>query len=103
MPHIKFRAERREQVYVVREFVWLQMLNRGMKTGYRVSDAHTVHGNGVGGWRTYVRCSTDDLAKVDWRENSRRAKGGQMILTTSTLFGSSNIGRYSCGRSRPGE
>ena len=59
------------------------MLNRGMKTwGIAVSDAHTVHGNGVGGWRTYVRCSTDDPAKVDWREISRRAKGGQMILTT---------------------
>ena len=59
------------------------MLNRGLKTwGIAVSDAHTVYGNGVGGWRTYVRCSTDDPAKIDWREISRRAKGGQMILTT---------------------
>ena len=30
----------------------------------------------------HVRCSTDDPAKIDWREISRRAKGGQMILTT---------------------
>ena len=82
-PYKISRRASREQVYIVREFVWLQMLNRGMKTwGIAVSDAHTVHGNGVGGWRTYIRCSTDDPQKVDWREISRRAKGGQMILTT---------------------
>ncbi|NBQ01785.1 MAG: hypothetical protein EBU27_00850, partial [Opitutae bacterium] len=82
-PYKISRRASREQVYIVREFVWLQMLNRGMKTwGIAVSDAHTVHGNGVGGWRTYVRCSTDDPSKIDWREISRRAKGGQMILTT---------------------
>ena len=82
-PYKISRRASREQVYVVREFVWLQMLNQGLKTwGIAVSDAHTVHGNGVGGWRTYVRCSSDDPAKVDWREISRRAKGGQMILTT---------------------
>ena len=35
------RRASREQVYIVREFVWLQMLNRGMKTwGIAVSDAH---------------------------------------------------------------
>ena len=53
-----------------------------MKTwGIAVSDAYTVHGNGVGGWRIDVRCSTDDPRKIDLREISRRAKGGQMILT----------------------
>ena len=82
-PYKITRRASREQVSIVREFVWLQMLNRGLKTwGIAVSDAHTVHGNGVGGWRTYVRCSTDDPQKIDWREISRRAKGGQMILTT---------------------
>lgn len=82
-PYKISRRASREQVYIVREFVWLQMLNQGLKTwGIAVSDAHTVHGNGVGGWRTYVKCSTDEPAKIDWREISRRAKGGQMILTT---------------------
>ena len=82
-PYKITRRASREQVFTVREFVWLQMLNRGMKTwGIAVSDAHTVHGNGVGGWRTYVRCSTDDPADIDWREISRRAKAGKMILTT---------------------
>ena len=82
-PYKISRRASREQVYIVREFVWLQMLNRGMRTwGIAVSDAHTVHGNGVGGWRTYIRCSTGDPAKIDWKEISRRAKAGQMILTT---------------------
>ena len=64
-PYKISRRASREQVYIVREFVWLQMLNRGMRTwGIAVSDAHTVHGNGVGGWRTYVRCSTDDPSKL---------------------------------------
>jgi len=82
-PYRITRRASREQVSVVREFVWLQMLNRGLKTwGIAVSDAHTVHGNGVGGWRTYVRCSTDEPSKIDWREISRRSKAGQMILTT---------------------
>lgn len=82
-PYKISRRASREQVYIVREFVWLQMLNLGLKTwGIAVSDAHTVHGNGVGGWRTYVRSSTDDPDKIDWREISRRAKAGQMILST---------------------
>ena len=77
------RRAAREQVTINREFVWLQLLNKGMKIwGIAVSDAHHVHGNGVGGWRTYVRSSTDDPAKIDWNEISRRAKAGQMILTT---------------------
>ena len=77
------RRAAREQVTINREFVWLQLLNKGMKMwGIAVSDAHHVHGNGVGGWRTYVRSSTDDPEKIDWKEISRRAKAGQMILTT---------------------
>ena len=77
------RRASREQVTIVREFVWLQMLNHGMKTwGIAVSDAHAVHGNGVGGWRTYVRSSTDDPEKIDWEEISRRSKAGQMILSS---------------------
>jgi hypothetical protein len=77
------RRAAREQVTINREFVWLQLLNKGMKIwGIAVSDAHHVHGNGVGGWRTYVRSSTDEPDKIDWNEISRRSKAGQMILTT---------------------
>ncbi len=72
-----------KQVNFHREFIWLQLLNQGMRVwGIGVADAHHVHGNGVGGWRTYVKSSTDDPAKIDWREISRNAKAGRMILTT---------------------
>lgn len=67
----------------IREFIWLQLLNQGLAPrAIAVSDAHHVHGNGVGGWRTYVKSSTDDPAAIDWREMSRNAKAGRMILTT---------------------
>lgn len=70
-------------VSVVREFVWLQLLNQGLTPwGIAVCDAHAVHGNGVGGWRTYVKSNTDDPGKIDWREISRNAKAGRMILST---------------------
>lgn len=67
----------------IREFIWLQLLNQGLTPrALAVADAHHVHGNGVGGWRTYVKSSSDDPAKIDWREMSRNAKAGRMILST---------------------
>jgi hypothetical protein len=67
----------------IREFIWLQLLNQGLSPkAIAVADAHHVHGNGVGGWRTYVQSSTDDPEKIDWREMSRNAKAGRMILST---------------------
>lgn len=73
----------RETVNYVREFIWLQLLNRGAHYwGVAVSDAHSVYGNGVGGWRMYVPCSTDKPADIDWREISRNSKAGRIILTS---------------------
>ena len=86
-PYKITRLAGREKVSIVREFVWLQMLNSGLKTwGIAVSDAHTVHGNGVGGWRTYIPSSTDSPSEIDWQEISRHAKAGQMILTTGPFL-----------------
>ena len=70
-------------VNYIREFIWLQLLNQGHP--YRViavSDAHSVYGNGVGGWRTYIPSSTDDPAQIDWQEISRNAKAGRMVLSS---------------------
>ena len=76
-------AQRGGRVQYVREFIWLQLLNQGVPVwAIAVSDAHAVHGNGVGGWRTYVKSSTDDPAMLDWKELSRHSKAGRMILTT---------------------
>ena len=68
-PYQITRRASREQVSIIREFVWLQMLNQGRRVwGIAVSDAHTVFGNGVGGWRTYIPSSTDNPQEIDWEE-----------------------------------
>jgi hypothetical protein len=73
----------KETVRFLREFIWLQMLNRGHRyAAMAVTDAHTVWGNGVGGWRMYLPSASDDPAQIDWRENSRAAKAGRSYLTT---------------------
>lgn len=67
----------------VREFLWLQLLNQGHRiTAVGVADAHQVYGNGVGCWRNYVPSTTDEPAKIDWKEVSARMKKGNLILTT---------------------
>ncbi len=72
-----------KSVSVHREFVWLQLLNQGLTVwGLGVADAHHVYGNGVGSWRTYIPSQTDEPAKIDWREMSRNAKAGRMIVTS---------------------
>lgn len=72
-----------KQVTVFREFIWLQLLNQGLEVwGVGVADAHHVHGNGVGSWRTYIPSSSDNPAEIDWREMSVNARKGQMILSS---------------------
>jgi hypothetical protein len=74
-------------VVPAREFLWLQLLNRGHRlVGMAVSDAHSVHGNGVGGWRMYMPSKSDEPAEIDWKENSRHAKAGRSILTTGPFL-----------------
>jgi len=74
-------------IAMVREVIWLQLLNQGTRVwAIAVADAHSVWGNGVGGWRTYVPSSTDDPGKIDWRELSRKSKEGQMVLTTGPFL-----------------
>ena len=86
-PWVLYRRGTSEQVREVREFVWLQMLNQGYRTrAIAVADAHSVYGNGVGGWRTYVTSSTDAPAKIDAKEIIRNAKAGQLILTTGPFL-----------------
>jgi hypothetical protein len=70
-----------------REFLWLQMLNQGRRTtAVAVCDAHSVFGNGVGGWRMYLPSASDDPAKIDWRENIKAAKEGRSYLTTGPFL-----------------
>ncbi len=77
----------RDSVRSQREFVWLQLLNKGHRyVGVAVCDAHSVYGNGVGGWRMYMPSASDEPAKIDWRENSRHAKEGRSYLTTGPFL-----------------
>jgi hypothetical protein len=77
----------KENVQYVREFIWLQMLNRGHRyAAMAVCDAHSVYGNGTGGWRMYLPSRSDEPAQIDWRENSRHAKAGHSILTTGPFL-----------------
>ena len=75
------------KVGVIREFVWRQLLNQGHRlTAVAVADAHTVYGNGVGGWRIYLPSSTDDPAKINWADLSPHAKSGHIFLTTGPFL-----------------
>lgn len=70
-----------------RAFAWLQLLNQGrMMYCVAVSDAHSVFGNGVGGWRTYLPSSTDDPSAVDSAEITRHAKAGRMVVTNGPFL-----------------
>lgn len=74
---------RQEEVRYVTEFVWLQLLNRGHRMwGVAVADAHSVYGNGVGGWRMYIPSASDKPPEIKWGEISRHAKAGRIVLTT---------------------
>lgn len=86
-----FRIEknnvRQDAVVYLREFIWLQMLNRGHRyAAMAVCDAHSVYGNGVGGWRMYMPSKSDFPVEIDWRENSRHAKAGRSVLTTGPFL-----------------
>ena len=70
-----------------RTFAWLQLLNQGRNMFcVSVSDAHSVFGNGVGGWRTYVPSSTDIPGDIDYREIIRNAKAGRMYVTNGPIL-----------------
>ena len=76
------------KVEYVRQFIWLQLLNKGYRiTPVAVADAHTVYGNGVGGWRMYLPSKTDDPAQIDWTKDlAKEAKAGHGLLTTGPFM-----------------
>ncbi len=77
----------RESVRYSREFIWLQMLNQGHRYWcIAVADAHSVHGNGVGGWRIYVPSSTDRPEEIDWVEITQQSKAGRIIVTNGPFL-----------------
>lgn len=77
----------KETVSYLREFIWLQLLNRGHRYwGMAVCDAHSVYGNGVGGWRMYFPSASDKPEEIDYKEISRHARDGRSYLTTGPFL-----------------
>ena len=75
------------KVLNIREFVWKQLLNQGHRlVAVAVSDAHTVYGNGVGGWRIFLPSATDEPEKITWDDLSPHAKAGHIILSTGPFL-----------------
>ena len=76
------------KVDYVRPFIWRQLLNLGHRiTPIAVADAHTVYGNGVGGWRIYLPSKTDKPADIDWTNDlAAHAKAGHIMLTTGPFL-----------------
>lgn len=76
------------KVEYARPFIWRQLLNLGHRiTPLAVADAHTVWGNGVGGWRIYLPSKTDKPAEIDWTNDlARHAKAGHIVLTTGPFL-----------------
>ena len=85
--HIGKGDEGEEEVHYDRQFIWLQLLNRGHRYwSIAVSDAHSIHGNGVGGWRIYVPSSTDEPSELNWKELIRNSKAGQILMTNGPFL-----------------
>ncbi|MGV3753846.1 MAG: CehA/McbA family metallohydrolase [Verrucomicrobiota bacterium] len=77
----------KESVTYLREFIWLQLLNRGHRYwATAVCDAHTVYGNGVGGWRMYFPSASDKPNEIEHEEIARHAKAGRSYLTTGPFL-----------------
>ncbi|HSJ04573.1 MAG TPA: hypothetical protein VK956_19035, partial [Verrucomicrobium sp.] len=76
------------KVSFVRQFIWLQLLNQGHRIHpVAVADAHSVHGNGVGGWRMFLPSKTDEPAQIDWTNDlAAHALAGHAILTTGPFL-----------------
>jgi hypothetical protein len=85
--HIADPLAKGSRVQVIREFVWLQLLNTGKRLwGVAVADAHAIHGNGTGSWRTYLPSSSDDPDRVSATEIIRHAQAGRMILSSAPFL-----------------
>lgn len=67
-------------------FHWLQMLNMGFRIpGVVNTDAHySFHGSG--GLRNYIRCSTDDPARIDPLEIVRASTAGHLVMTNGPFL-----------------
>jgi hypothetical protein len=68
-------------------FVWMQLANAGtFIPTVAVSDAHRTTNGGVGGWRLYVRSTSDEPAKIDSKEIIANAKACKSFVTSGPFL-----------------
>ncbi len=87
-PHTIFRIEKDAAGDPIRNtiFNWMQMLNLGYRiTGVINTDAHYNH-HGSGGFRNYIKCTTDDPAKIDTMEMVRQSEKGHVVVSTGPFL-----------------
>lgn len=69
-----------------RLFNWLQLLNQGYRVvGVTASDSHYAN-HGTGWIRNFVKCSTEDLTKIDTMEMVREYQQGHVVLSTGPFL-----------------
>jgi len=65
---------------------WLQMQNDGIRlTGIVNTDAH-YNFHGSGGFRNWIRCSTDDPAEIDTMEIVRATQAGHVVMSNGPFL-----------------
>ena len=88
-PHTIFTPPQKDAAgNVVRNtiFNWLQMLNLGYRIpGVINTDAH-YNFHGSGGFRNYIKSSTDDPAQVDTMEMVHNSEKGHLIVSTGPFL-----------------
>ncbi|HZL89748.1 MAG TPA: CehA/McbA family metallohydrolase [Pirellulaceae bacterium] len=67
-------------------FHWMQLINLGYRhTGVINTDAH-YNFHGSGGYRNYIKSSSDDPAKIDTLEMVHSSQHGHLVMTTGPFL-----------------
>lgn len=69
-----------------RNLDWIRMLNLGYRITGTVNSNPYYNFHGSGQYRNYVRCSTDDPAKINPLDVVRAVKHGHLIMTTGPFL-----------------
>jgi hypothetical protein len=87
-PHTIFRVEKDSAGDPIRNtiFNWMQMLNLGYRiSGVINTDAH-YNFHGSGGFRNYIKSTTDDPAKIDTMEMVHEAEKGHVVVSSGPFM-----------------
>ena len=101
---MKATLVQQDKLYNNTVFNWLQLLNQGHKIyGVVNTDAH-YNFHGSGGYRNWIRSSTDDPAKIDTLEMVHASEQGRLVMSNGPfleVYATEGNGQYlyTCGQS----